>query len=133
MWFYSDSRTSNGLKSQCTKCHTKNAIKTRNKINARRINREYARQARELNPEKFREKERIASHKRVKGPAYRAYRVLHKALKEGKISKTLRCVNCNKKHKLTAHHEDYSKPLEVEWLCYECHGQRSWKDQGMGN
>lgn len=32
------------------------------------------------------------------------------------------CEGCNKEKKLTGHHKDYSKPLEVEWLCYECHG-----------
>jgi hypothetical protein len=25
---------------------------------------------------------------------------------------------------LEAHHEDYSKPLEVDWLCPDCHGAR---------
>ncbi len=128
VYFYNDSRTSNGLKSQCVKCHTRNSVKTRDKINARRINREYARRARKANPENFREKERFAAQKRVKGPAYKAYQILHKAVKTGKIQKPLRCEECNKKYKLSAHHEDYTKPLEVEWLCYECHGRRSWKD-----
>ncbi len=87
IYYYTDSRTSNGLKSQCTECHTLGSIRTRDKINNRRLNREYARRARMANPEKFREKERIASRKRIKGPAYKAYQILHKALKEGRIHK----------------------------------------------
>lgn len=28
------------------------------------------------------------------------------------------------RYSLVAHHEDYLKPLGVEWLCYRCHGKR---------
>ena len=31
------------------------------------------------------------------------------------------CANCKMKVRLDAHHQDYSKPLEVEWLCRLCH------------
>ena len=128
--FYFDSRTSNGLKSHCKSCHIKGSIKTRDKINARRLNREYARRARKANPKKFNDRERLAARKRKKGPAYKAYCKLHGELKKGNIQKPLRCEICNRKHRLIAHHEDYNKPLQVEWLCYECHGQRHWKDCG---
>ena len=86
------------------------------------------RRARAADIGKFRKRDRDAARLRTKGPAYKAYRKLHGELKKGNIKKPLRCEACSKRHKLTAHHEDYSKPLEVEWLCYECHGQRSWKD-----
>lgn len=39
-------------------------------------------------------------------------------LKRGKIAKT----NCScGSDKVQMHHEDYSKPLIVQWLCRECH------------
>ncbi|MCK5601035.1 hypothetical protein KAR91_04145 [Candidatus Pacearchaeota archaeon] len=128
--FFGDKRSSNGLTSRCKICHTRTSLDTCDKINKRRINREYARRARKADPEKFKARSRENSKRAVKenGPAYRAYRFLHNALRRGEIEKPLRCEKCNRKHKLTAHHEDYSKPLEVEWLCYECHGQRHWKD-----
>ncbi len=128
--FFKDKRSSNGRTSRCKLCHTRTALGTCDKINKRRINREYARRARKADPEKFRARGRENSKKRVKenGPAYKAYKALHSELKKGNIEKPLRCEECNKKHKLTAHHDDYNKPLEVEWLCYECHGRRSWKD-----
>ncbi len=86
------------------------------------------RKVRKIDPEKFRARERVASRKRVKGAAHKAYKKLHSEVKKGNIVKPARCEECNKKHKLTAHHEDYNKPLDVEWLCYECHGRLSWKD-----
>jgi hypothetical protein len=33
------------------------------------------------------------------------------------------CEKCNKKKKLQAQTEDYSKPLDVDWLCWWCHGE----------
>lgn len=125
--FYKNKQAPVGITSYCKKCHMEVAAATRDKIKARQANREYARRARKADPEKFRKRARLASRRRVKGPAYKAYRILNNAVAYGKIEKPLRCETCNKKHRLTAHHEDYSKPLEVEWLCYECHGRRHWK------
>ena len=44
-----------------------------------------------------------------------------KAIKNGQIIKPKNCSKCAKCVKLHAHHEDYSKPLEVIWLCVPCH------------
>lgn len=46
-------------------------------------------------------------------------------LQRGTIVKPDACSDCGATGvKLTGHHEDYDKPLEVEWLCYSCHGKR---------
>lgn len=42
-------------------------------------------------------------------------------IREGKIIPPLTCTNCEDKSKLEAHHPDYSKPYDVEWLCIPCH------------
>lgn len=42
-------------------------------------------------------------------------------VKKGKIIKPKECSKCKKEKKLDAHHQDYSKPLEVIWLCRTCH------------
>jgi len=34
------------------------------------------------------------------------------------------CANCSGTHDINAHHEDYTKPLEIIWLCKACHGKR---------
>lgn len=43
------------------------------------------------------------------------------ALKTGKLTKAERCEVCELKKPLQGHHPDYSKPLEVIWLCSGCH------------
>lgn len=120
--YYFDKRTSNKLKSQCKKCHTAGSLRTRDAENTRRINREYMRRTRRKNADKFRERERLSSRKRMRTQKTIAREILNRAVKSGKIAKPERCESCGKIKKLTAHHPDYSRPLEVVWLCYECHG-----------
>ncbi len=43
------------------------------------------------------------------------------AIKSGKVKKG-KCVGC-KSVETQAHHEDYSKPLEVIWMCAKCHAR----------
>ena len=49
------------------------------------------------------------------------------ALKEGIINKALVCCECQIECKAEAHHEDYTKPLDVIWLCHRCHMKRHRK------
>lgn len=42
-------------------------------------------------------------------------------LQKGKIKKPEVCTHCKESLKLEAHHEDYTKPLDVLWLCRPCH------------
>lgn len=46
---------------------------------------------------------------------------LNKAVKKGAIEKPEHCARCEETEYLQAHHDDYSKPLDVEWLCRDCH------------
>ncbi len=50
-----------------------------------------------------------------------AHRIIDGAIAKGSINPPERCTVCNKKRKLDAHHEDYSKPLDVIWLCRKHH------------
>jgi ribosomal protein S27AE len=54
---------------------------------------------------------------------YRAHSKVNNALRDGKITKPGKCQICGSDYFLHAHHEDYSRPLEVVWLCARCHGQ----------
>lgn len=61
---------------------------------------------------------------RAKHPdAYRAYIAVQNALKRGDL-KAAPCERCGYAVGVHAHHEDYSKPLDVVWLCRNCHGER---------
>lgn len=49
---------------------------------------------------------------------------LKRALADGLISKPEWCEDCRAKRALHGHHGDYSDPLNVRWLCPQCHGLR---------
>ena len=52
----------------------------------------------------------------------RAIWTAHNALRRGDLVKSETCTICGKPVPLEMHHQDYSKPLEVDWLCQFCHG-----------
>lgn len=57
---------------------------------------------------------------------YRAHIAINNAVKLGKVQKPSTCQSCKKdipSRRLQAHHDDYSKPLDVRWLCAPCHNQ----------
>lgn len=52
--------------------------------------------------------------------ARKAHWTLYNAVKAGKIIKQP-CQICGDTYRIHGHHKDYSKPLEVEWLCAKHH------------
>lgn len=50
-----------------------------------------------------------------------AQKLARDAVRRGELSKPKACEDCDKEVRLQAHHPDYSKPLEVVWLCSSCH------------
>jgi hypothetical protein len=52
---------------------------------------------------------------------------LRYALRVRKVKKADSCQDCKRTTRLSAHHEDYSNPLEVVWLCSSCHKLRHIK------
>lgn len=52
--------------------------------------------------------------------AAKAHDVARNAMRYGRLIKQS-CQICGKSKNIHAHHEDYSKPLEVIWLCDRCH------------
>lgn len=48
------------------------------------------------------------------------------AIKRGLLVRPERCESCAKLCKPHAHHDDYSRPLDVRWLCSRCHGREHW-------
>lgn len=48
-------------------------------------------------------------------------------VRKGNIIKPNDCESCHENKKLDGHHEDYSKALEVKWLCRGCHADADKK------
>lgn len=63
----------------------------------------------------------VAKNWRAKNPdKARAHSAVGHALRSGKLTR-LPCEGCGDGRLVHAHHDDYSKPLEVRWLCPKCH------------
>lgn len=88
----------------------------------------------ERNPEKARQKtqrwrakNRVAVYEatkeeRVQNPEKVAARkAVYHALKMGTLIRPDSCSSCGKSGKPQAHHPDYSRKLNVQWLCARCH------------
>lgn len=54
---------------------------------------------------------------------HQAHMIVRNAIKAGTL-KVQPCERCGFALGVQAHHEDYSKPLEVVWLCKTHHGER---------
>jgi ribosomal protein S27AE len=118
--FYKHSGMADGHVNKCKECNKNDVTTYRNK-NLEKV-RAYDRQ-RGKEPERAKvmsaftkawrseDKRRIAAHNAVA-----------RAIKKGSLLK-LPCVRCGTE-KSVAHHEDYSKFLDVMWLCSPCHRKR---------
>lgn len=51
---------------------------------------------------------------------YRAHNVANNAIRDGKLNREP-CQICGAAEHVHKHHRDYSRPLEVTWLCARCH------------
>lgn len=82
----------------------------------RRAHPHYLRKWRKANPGKQ------AEYDAQKDPVkVNARNKLNKAVASGKIERPDTCSMCGGSEKIQAHHDDYTKPLEVVWLCFDCH------------
>lgn len=75
--------------------------------------------ARKRNPESVRQ--HTAKWKAANVAKRRAHRKVFKAVKRGRLIRAVVCERCGDEELTHAHHEDYSKPLVVVWLCRGCH------------
>jgi len=71
------------------------------------------------NREKY--KTMVAEYRRKFPEREHAHNILKSAIRSGKILKPEYCEICGKKANLQGHHDDYNRPLDVFWLCGNCH------------
>lgn len=120
------SASKDGLSPKCKACQ-KAYDKFRSKDELRKIARAIYAQT---------EEGKIASNKakanyRKRNPIkYKAHNLVNSAIRGGRLFKSP-CEICGSEEKIHAHHDDYSKPLNVRWLCNTHHDE--WhRDNGEG-
>ena len=115
--FYRHPRMSDGHLNKCKEC-TKKDVRAHRRAND--SVREYDR-ARAKLPHRRANSRRMANRWRLENPlGHKAQTTLRKAVKSGEITKEP-CFFCETTENVHARHHDYSKPLEVTWLCAKCH------------
>jgi hypothetical protein len=118
--FYTHSAMSDGYLGFCKEC-TKRRIRRHRENNLDRI-RAYDRQRAKLPHRTELSKKRIMREKALYPERYKARTAVSNAVRDKRIEKPEKCVQCGNAHNyLSAHHEDYSRPLDVIWLCPPCH------------
>ncbi len=114
--FYKHKQMADGHLNKCKSCAKKDAIDNRWK-NIDRI-RAYDRARGSRQDKAYRD------WYRDKYPnKYKAQTMVSNAARDGKLTKPTQCEFCGTNNKLHGHHADYSKPLDVQWLCAPCHRQ----------
>lgn len=130
--FYNNRSRADGKADACKQCHRAGIERYRaaNKEKCRKqayrwlqrnLAARRAKQAiwRRNNPEKC---NAILRRWRERHPeACKAHNIVGRAKRNGTLVPPSTCEHCGKQVRLEAHHPDYSKPLEVIWLCIRCH------------
>jgi hypothetical protein len=83
--------------------------------------RTYRRRYRAEHPEyRKRQVERIRDWRKRNPEKRRAHKLVEYAIKGGSLKREP-CESCGRTTNVHSHHEDYSAPLDVRWLCAVCH------------
>lgn len=134
--FYAHKRMIDGYLNKCKECTKKDVLTHRQnnieKVRAYDRNRPNAKERLQKNKERLlQDSEKYQKNCEAKkqwGKRNKHKRSAHckvaRALLRGILIRPLKCEKCSEETKIEAHHDDYAKPLEVLWLCTECHANR---------
>lgn len=85
--------------------------------------REYAEKIKTDDAMKIKKAIAISKHRNKFPEKYKSHSKVEYNIKNKKIEKPESCSICGNKTNLDGHHPDYSKPLEVIWVCRSCHAK----------
>lgn len=114
--FYSHPQMASGHVNVCKDCH-KERMRIRRRTNPKV--QEYDRERYKTPARKEAARIRAKADRQTNPIAYKARTAVGNAVRDGRLKK-LPCEFCGTE-KVEAHHQDYSKPLSVTWLCRKCH------------
>lgn len=75
---------------------------------------------------------RQRAHRRATFRREQARGLLRNAVLRGDVRRPENCSRCGKRGRIQGHHHDYSKPLDVIWLCVACHLRLHGKERTNG-
>lgn len=124
--FYQSNRYLDGHTAQCKACKRLYYLKNIDTISAnnarwREENKDWLREYRKKYQAQSYARDKIKQYYKAHPERRRATNTLNRAIAKGTIKPKKRCEVCKKKERIDAHHDDYSKPLAVKWLCRKCH------------
>jgi len=115
--FYRNRMTKDGRRGECKVCC--NRLKNEWKMANRQRDNEYVKRSRNRNPESV--KRSVYGWRKLHPGVSAAYSKVRRAVKSGELLRPESCPQCGEKTIVDAHHEDYGKPLDVDWMCRKCH------------
>lgn len=116
--FYTHPQTLDGRLGKCKEC-TKTDV--RQNYDARREQYSAYDQRRNRTPQRKADRMRHRKEDVKRSPEKnRARRAVLRAVKSGKLVRQP-CIHCGATENVEGHHHDYSKPLDVRWVCFRCH------------
>ena len=115
--FVKDHRIKSGLGGWCKDCARQHQQSAKCKKAHKEAQRKYKQSKKGRATQQRKDvKYRVAYPEKIK-----ARHVVSHAIRDGKLKRPSICEFCKEKRFVHGHHEDYSKPLDVVWLCRECH------------
>lgn len=128
--FYKHPMMKDGRVNKCKDCNKKDVRENR------AANIEYYREY-DVARAKTKERRKLSSeqckkYREANKVKYAAHVLVSNAVRDGRLVKADKCEQCETSETiLHGHHDDYTKPLDVRWLCPSCHS--AWhKENGEG-
>lgn len=136
--FFKDKQKSDGFTSRCKECGLKyskeykerDVAAFRERIRRRDMSPDRLKKRREYSSKIVRtatrkeyDKKQSQKYRRENIEKVRAHWRVSYEVKSGRM-KRMPCSICGSEQRISAHHDDYSKPLDVTWLCPDHHRKR---------
>ena len=118
--FYAHSQMADGHLNKCKDCSKRDA---QDRYYAKFDQVQVYERKRAKFPHRRRQNARVTSRMRERFPKkYQAHNAVNNALRDGRLTRKP-CQRCGSL-RVHGHHDDYSKPLDVMWLCPKHHKER---------